>query len=66
METIVKVLDLAAGILKTLFFGVLAVNTIGVILFVAGVGLTLSGVLLLGIPVGILGMYILFKTDDML
>jgi hypothetical protein len=66
METIVKAVNLAAGAVKGLLFGILAINTIGVILFVAGFALCLGGVVVLGVPLGLLGMYIVFKTDDKL
>ena len=66
METLKQAANLAIGLIQALFFGALAVNTIGVILFCAGVGLCLGGLFLLGIPVGLIGMYAVIKTDDII
>lgn len=66
MNMITKVLDLGVAVVSLMFLGLLAVNTIGVILFCAAVGLFLSGAFVFAIPVGILGMYMVIKTDDKL
>ena len=43
---------------------ILSANTLGFVLFAIGVGLFLEGLVLLGIAFGIVGMWIVFKTDD--
>jgi len=66
METIVKTINLGVGVLKGLLFGILAINTIGVILSVVGVAFVLSGQLPLGIVLAAIGLWIMLKTDDKL